>query len=87
MPLDGQFEEREQGRNVESFEARGCIKKAEGECGSIRSCESRERSREDNYHDAMPTRQYPLLSMDYMFSAIEKREQPLATHLVVVDAQ
>ena len=45
------------------------------------------RSREDNYDDAMPTREYPLLSIDYMFTATEGREQPLATHLIVVDSQ
>ena len=45
------------------------------------------RSREDNYSDALPTREYPILSIDYMFTSTEGEGQPLATHLIIVDSQ
>ncbi|CAE7542324.1 unnamed protein product [Symbiodinium sp. CCMP2592] len=45
------------------------------------------RSREDNYDDSGPTREFPVISIDYMFTGTEGEEQPLATHLVVVDSQ
>ena len=43
------------------------------------------RSREDNYDDTEPHREFPVVSMDYMFTATQ--DNPLATHLILVDSQ
>ena len=45
------------------------------------------RSREDNYSDTQPKREFPLISIDYMFTKTEGDEKPLCTHLVCVDSQ
>ena len=43
------------------------------------------RSREDNYDDSEPHREFPVVSLDYMFTAAQ--DNPLATHLILVDSQ
>ena len=43
------------------------------------------RSREDNYDDSEPHREFPVVSLDYMFTATQ--DNPLATHLILVDSQ
>ena len=50
-------------------------------------CESciASRSREDNYDDSESRREFPVVSMDYMFTATQ--DNPLATHLILVDSQ
>ena len=50
-------------------------------------CESciASRSREDNYDDSESHREFPVVSMGYMFTATQ--DNPLATHLILVDSQ
>ncbi|CAE7034963.1 GIP [Symbiodinium sp. CCMP2592] len=45
------------------------------------------RSREDNYDAAGPKREFPVISLDFMFVKTDGEDAPLATHLVCVDSQ
>ena len=45
------------------------------------------RSREDNYEAAGPKREFPVISLDFMFVKTDGEDAPLATHLVCVDSQ
>ncbi|CAE7220909.1 unnamed protein product [Symbiodinium sp. CCMP2592] len=45
------------------------------------------RSREDNFEAAGPKREFPVISLDFMFVKTDGEEAPLATHLVCVDSQ
>ena len=45
------------------------------------------RSREGNYDEVGPRREYPVIHLDYMFTKTEGEDKPMATHLVCVDSQ
>ena len=45
------------------------------------------RSREDSYEAAGPKREFPVISLDFMFVKTDGEDAPLATHLVCVDSQ
>ncbi|CAE7797529.1 RE1 [Symbiodinium sp. CCMP2592] len=45
------------------------------------------RSREDKNEAAGPKREFPVISLDFIFAKTDGEEAPLATHLVCVDSQ